>query len=155
MLDECHSVEWLPKLQLVNMNTNDEQKKLYGKALWPFQAFWWSHFLKLLEHQTWNAWIWKTELQWRAGLDFDMEVEMGPALPRQNIWLALNKRITTHLWHNPMRFFWLARKKYGKFEIFRGNFPNPNQWWLTRPVLSRATKKWPNLGQNFLTQTHY
>jgi len=31
-------------------------------------------------------------------------------------------------------------EKIEKFDIFRGNFPNPNHKWLTRPDLAQATK---------------
>jgi len=52
-------------------------------------------------------------------------------------------------------FVLTQREKLEKFDFFRGNFPNPNYRWLTRPDLTRATKKWPNQGQNFLTRTHH
>jgi len=52
----------------------------------------------------------------------------------------------------PLEDIFLTRKtEIEKFEIFRGNFPSPNQRWVTGP---QATKYWPNLGQNFLTQTY-
>jgi len=35
---------------------------------------------------------------------------------------------------DPMqRDFLTRREKIESFDIFRGNFPNPNQKWLTRP----------------------
>jgi len=40
-----------------------------------------------------------------------------------------------------------------KFGILRGNFPNPNQRWLTQPEQQKLTQ--PNHGQKFLTQTHH
>jgi len=40
-------------------------------------------------------------------------------------------------------FFWPEGKKIGKFDVFRGNFPNPNHEWLTRP------------GSNFFHRTHH
>jgi len=52
-------------------------------------------------------------------------------------------------WSN---YFWSEWKKIEKFEVFRGNFPNPNQnqIWLTWP--DPSNKNWPNPSQNFLTQ---
>jgi len=48
-------------------------------------------------------------------------------------------------------FFWSSEgKKIEKFDVFRGNFPNTNHRWLTRPDLARATKNWP-----YPTRSHH
>jgi len=44
----------------------------------------------------------------------------------------------------------LEEKKIEKFEIFMGNFPHPNQRWLTRPDLTRVTKYSPDLATYYL-----
>jgi len=63
-------------------------------------------------------------------------VEMGPDLNRSYFWPAVNKRLT-HLWLGyfltPTQSNFFIREKMGKFGIFRGNFQNPNQRWLTQP----------------------
>jgi len=58
-------------------------------------------------------------------------------------------------WPNLKRFFWPELEKIEKYGIFWGNFPNPNQRWLTQPDPTQATKNWSNPGQNFLTWTHH
>jgi len=48
----------------------------------------------------------------------------------------------------------IRREKNWKFNIFRGNFlnPNPNHRWLTRLKLQKID---PTPGQKFLTWTHH
>jgi len=74
---------------------------------------------------------------------------MGPDPTRAYFGPAVNKRPTC-LWPGHFStqrdFFWLERKKIETLSIFRGNFPNPNHKWLTRP-----TKNWPTRSQKFLT----
>jgi len=53
-------------------------------------------------------------------------------------WPAVNKRRTpywAYVHFDPIRwdFFWPEGQKIEKFGIFRGNFPNPIQRWLTWP----------------------
>jgi len=40
-------------------------------------------------------------------------------------------------------------KKIEKFDIFWGNFPNPNHKWLNRPDPSHKKMTRPDTGQNF------
>jgi len=58
--------------------------------------------------------------------------EMGPDLTRACFLPAVNKW-PTRLW--PGYFLTRQKEKIEKFDIFRGNFPNPNlnHKWLTRP----------------------
>jgi len=65
---------------------------------------------------------------------------------RAYFWPTVNKRPTC-LWlryflTQPKEIFFIWREKIEKFDIFRGNFPNPNPnyKWLTRPDPVRATK---------------
>jgi len=80
-------------------------------------------------------------------------IELGPDPTRAYFWPAVNKR-PTHLWpgyllNGPKRFFWPEGLKIFNFDLFTGNFPNPNtnHRWLPRPVSTRATKNWPDLTQ--------
>jgi len=64
---------------------------------------------------------------------------------------AVNKRLT-RLWPRyflirPEEIFLTRRVKNWKFDILRGNFPNPNpnHRWLTWPDPTQTTKNWPNL----------
>jgi len=77
-----------------------------------------------------------------------------PDLTQAYFWSSVNKR-PTRLWPGYFViwleeiFFWPEVKKIDKFDIFRGNFPNPNpnHKWLTRPN--------PTLVKKFLTWTHH
>jgi len=59
-------------------------------------------------------------------------LEMDPDPTRAYFWPAVKKRLT-RLWPTPMRFFLIRRGKNWKIWDLWGNFPNPNQIWLTRP----------------------
>jgi len=53
-------------------------------------------------------------------------------------------------WPNQMAFFLPEGPKIEKFELFRGNFPNPypNQRWLTQPKQQKFDPTWPG-SKNF------
>jgi len=62
---------------------------------------------------------------------------MGPDLTGAYFWPAGNKR-PTPLWPEYFltqldEIFFDPKGNIAKFKIFRGNFPNPNQRWLTWP----------------------
>jgi len=59
----------------------------------------------------------------------------GP-LPHPSILLTAVIKRPTHLWRGYF-LTWPEGKKFEKFDIFRGNFPNPNpnHRWVTQPEL--------------------
>jgi len=81
---------------------------------------------------------------------------MGPDPTRAYFWSAENKR-PTHLWlgvtfwPNPKWFFLSKGEKIEKFDVFRGNFLNPNHRWLTQPEPQKFDADLVmGPGQNFL-----
>jgi len=52
-----------------------------------------------------------------------------------------------YFWPNPKIFFWPDGEKIEKFDVFRGNFPNPNlnHRWLTQPNPSKKIDPDPSL----------
>jgi len=60
-----------------------------------------------------------------------------PDLTQANFWPTVIKRLTRlwprYFWPESKIFFLIWRQKIEKFNIFRGNFLNPNHKWLTRP----------------------
>jgi len=53
----------------------------------------------------------------------------------------------------PAALFLTQPNEIKKFDIFRGNFPNPNPRWLTQPKQQKIDPT--NPGQKFLTRTHH
>jgi len=70
-------------------------------------------------------------------------LEMGPDATRAYFWPSRGQ---------PEEIFFDPREKIKKFDIFRGNFPNPNHRWLTPPEQQKIDL---TPGQNFLTRTHH
>jgi len=77
---------------------------------------------------------------------------MDPDPTRACFWNKINKSLT-RLWSGyffvPTRwdFVWPEGKKMEKYGIFRGNFSNLNQRWLTRP--NPSNKKLTRPGSKF------
>jgi len=92
---------------------------------------------------------------------FQSVIEMGPNPTRPELTLDLQKirgqpgfnRGTFR--PDPKQFFYPKQKKIENLtflgEIFQILTQTRNGW----PNLTRATKNWPDPGENFLTQTHH
>jgi len=90
--------------------------------------------------------LWVAKVIAKLTPEMVLELEMCPDPTQGYFRAAVNKRLT-RLWPGYFltqleKIFWPEGKNW-KFGIFRGNFPNPNQRWLTRPNLTRVKKIWP------------
>jgi len=81
---------------------------------------------------------------WLLQCSNDRRLEMGPYPTQAYFWPAVNKS-WARLWPEyfltqPEEIFLTRREKIEKFNIFRGNFPNPNpnHRWLTQPRLLKV-----------------
>jgi len=74
-----------------------------------------------------------------------LEISTNPS--RAYFWPAVNKRPGYFLTRPEDIFFFDPKEKIEKSEIFKGNFPNTNQRWLTWP--DPSSKKLTPLRSNF------
>jgi len=98
-------------------------------------------------------------LTWSKLPTWFLLVEVGPTY----FWPAVNKRLT-RLWPRyfftpSQEIFFDSKGKNWKFGIFRANFPNPKQRWLTQPnpsqkSLGPITSFWYEQYQTCLSSNH-